>query len=120
MGTSLNDARRVVLVVGATSENNLETLSSFRDELLIAGPIALILAIGLTLWVTRGISRRVGNVASAATTLAGGDLSSRAEAKGCHPWPGPAPRGKHWRSRTAARQQSTSKANQRSRSSVAF
>jgi len=34
----------LVLVVGATSENNLETLSSFRDELLIAGPIALILA----------------------------------------------------------------------------
>jgi signal transduction histidine kinase len=33
-----------VLVVGATRENSLETLSSFRDELLIAGPIALILA----------------------------------------------------------------------------
>ena len=36
--------RRLVLVVGATRENSLETLSSFRDELLIAGPIALILA----------------------------------------------------------------------------
>jgi DNA-binding response OmpR family regulator len=36
--------RRLVLVVGATRENNSETLSSFRDELLIAGPIALILA----------------------------------------------------------------------------
>jgi signal transduction histidine kinase len=38
------DGRRLVLVVGATSENNRETLASFRDELLIAGPIALILA----------------------------------------------------------------------------
>jgi heavy metal sensor kinase len=36
--------RGLVLVVGATRENNLETLSSFRDELLIAGPVALILA----------------------------------------------------------------------------
>jgi heavy metal sensor kinase len=36
--------RRLVLVVGATSQNNAETLASFRDELLIAGPIALLLA----------------------------------------------------------------------------
>ena len=36
--------RDLVLVVGATRENNLETLSSFRDELLIAAPAALILA----------------------------------------------------------------------------
>jgi two-component system, OmpR family, sensor kinase len=33
-----------VLVVGATRENNVETLARFRDELLIAGPIALLLA----------------------------------------------------------------------------
>jgi heavy metal sensor kinase len=38
------DGRRLVLVVGATSENNRETLASFRDELLIAGPDALNLA----------------------------------------------------------------------------
>jgi heavy metal sensor kinase len=38
------NGRRLVLVVGATRENNRETLSSFRDELLIAGPIALVLA----------------------------------------------------------------------------
>ena len=44
--------------------------------------IALLLAIGLTLWVTRQISRRVGNVATAASSLAGGDLSARADAKG--------------------------------------
>jgi two-component system OmpR family sensor kinase len=36
--------QRLVLVVGATSQNDAETLASFRDELLIAGPIALVLA----------------------------------------------------------------------------
>ena len=36
--------RRLVLVVGATRENDAETLRAFRDELLIAGPIALLLA----------------------------------------------------------------------------
>ena len=36
--------RKLVLVVGATRGNDSETLASFRDELLIAGPIALILA----------------------------------------------------------------------------
>jgi two-component system OmpR family sensor kinase len=35
---------KLVLVVGATRGNDAETLASFRDELLIAGPIALILA----------------------------------------------------------------------------
>jgi heavy metal sensor kinase len=33
-----------VLVVGATLQDGAETLATFRDELLIAGPIALILA----------------------------------------------------------------------------
>jgi two-component system OmpR family sensor kinase len=36
-----------VLVVGATRENRAETLRSLRTELLIAGPIALVLATGL-------------------------------------------------------------------------
>ena len=36
--------RRLVLVVGATSQNDVETLASFRNELLIAGPIGLVLA----------------------------------------------------------------------------
>ena len=36
--------RKLVLVVGATRGNDAETLAAFRDELLIAGPIALILA----------------------------------------------------------------------------
>jgi heavy metal sensor kinase len=38
------EGRRLVLVVGETRENDLETLNSFRDELLVAGPAALLLA----------------------------------------------------------------------------
>jgi two-component system OmpR family sensor kinase len=36
--------RRALLLVGATLENRAETLAQFRDELLIAGPVALLLA----------------------------------------------------------------------------
>jgi two-component system OmpR family sensor kinase len=36
--------QRLVLVVGATKQDRAETLGAFRNELLIAGPIALILA----------------------------------------------------------------------------
>jgi heavy metal sensor kinase len=35
---------RGVLVVGATQQNNVETLSGFSDELVIVGPVALALA----------------------------------------------------------------------------
>jgi heavy metal sensor kinase len=48
---------RVVLVVGTTQQNNVETLASFRDELLIAGPIALLLASGLG-YLLAGLSLR--------------------------------------------------------------
>jgi heavy metal sensor kinase len=46
-----------VLVVGTTRQNNVETLASFRDELLIAGPIALLLASGLG-YLLAGLSLR--------------------------------------------------------------
>ncbi|MFL5962689.1 MAG: sensor histidine kinase [Gaiellaceae bacterium] len=39
--------RPLVLVVGATLQDRAETLASFRDELLVAGPVALILASGV-------------------------------------------------------------------------
>src|SRR5207302_6046464 len=39
--------RRLILVVGATLQDRAETLASFRDELLIAGPVALIVASGI-------------------------------------------------------------------------
>jgi signal transduction histidine kinase len=38
------DGRRLVLVVGATRGDRAETLAGLRNELLIAGPIALLLA----------------------------------------------------------------------------
>jgi signal transduction histidine kinase len=41
------DGLRFVLVVGATRENRAEALRSLRTELLLAGPIALLLATGL-------------------------------------------------------------------------
>src|SRR5262249_21291081 len=47
----------IVLVVGATRENNVETLGNFRDELLIAGPIALLLASGVG-YLLAGLSLR--------------------------------------------------------------
>jgi len=48
---------RGVLIVGATTQNDVETLASFRDELLIAGPIALLLA-SLAGYLLAGISLR--------------------------------------------------------------
>jgi len=49
--------RPVVLLVGATRQNNVETLASFRDELLIAGPVALLLACGVG-YLLAGVSLR--------------------------------------------------------------
>jgi heavy metal sensor kinase len=49
--------RRLILVVGATRENRTETLAGLRNELLIAGPIALILA-SLAGYVLAGLSLR--------------------------------------------------------------
>ena len=51
------NGQRLVLVVGATEQNDAETLSSFRDELLLAGPIALILASGVG-YLLAGLSLR--------------------------------------------------------------
>jgi two-component system OmpR family sensor kinase len=45
MATPLKrSGRRLVLIVGLTRQDRDETLSSLRDELLVAGPIALLLA----------------------------------------------------------------------------
>lgn len=49
--------RQLVLVVGETSQNNAETLASFRNELLIAGPIALLLA-SLAGYLLAGVALR--------------------------------------------------------------
>jgi signal transduction histidine kinase len=47
--------RRLVLVVGATLGDRAETLSSFRTELFVAGPLALVVASGVG-WVLAGLS----------------------------------------------------------------
>jgi len=49
--------RPAVLVVGATRQNNVETLGNLREELLIAGPIALLLASGFG-YLLAGLSLR--------------------------------------------------------------
>jgi heavy metal sensor kinase len=51
------DGRRLVLVVGATSEDRAETLSSLRTELLIIGPLALALT-SLAGYLLAGLSLR--------------------------------------------------------------
>jgi signal transduction histidine kinase len=48
---------RGTLIVGATRQNDLDTLASFRDELLIAGPVALLLA-SLAGYFLAGLSLR--------------------------------------------------------------
>jgi signal transduction histidine kinase len=62
---------RGVLIVGATRENDVETLASFRDELLIAGPIALLLAsiagyflAGLSLRQVESMRRRAAAISA--------------------------------------------------------
>ncbi len=49
--------RPLVLIVGGTRENDVETLASFRNELLIAGPIALLLA-SLAGYLVAGVALR--------------------------------------------------------------
>ena len=51
------EGRRLVLVVGATAQNRAETLASFRDELLLAGPLALLLA-SLAGYLVAGVALR--------------------------------------------------------------
>jgi signal transduction histidine kinase len=53
----VSNGRRLVLVVGATREERAETLRSLRNELLIAGPIALVLA-SLAGYVLAGFALR--------------------------------------------------------------
>ena len=51
------DGRSLVLAVGATLQNRAEMLARFRDELLIAGPVALLLASGIA-YLLAGVSLR--------------------------------------------------------------
>jgi two-component system OmpR family sensor kinase len=64
--------RPLVLAVGATVQDRAETLASFRNELLIAGPLALILAstagyflAGLSLRSVESMRRRAAAISAA-------------------------------------------------------
>ncbi len=63
--------RRLVLVVGVTRQDRTETLASLRNELLIAGPIALLIATlagyglaGLSLRSVEAMRRRAAEVSA--------------------------------------------------------
>ena len=63
--------KRGVLVVGITHQDDVETLASFRDELLIAGPVALLLAsligyflAGLSLHPVEAMRRRAAAISA--------------------------------------------------------
>jgi hypothetical protein len=65
------DGKALVLVVGTTSQDRAETLSSLRDELLIAGPVALLLATiagyflaGLSLHPVEAMRRRAAVISA--------------------------------------------------------
>jgi heavy metal sensor kinase len=69
--TVRRDGRPLVLAVGATLQDRAETLASFRDELLIAGPLALIFAstagyflAGLSLRPVESMRRRAAAISA--------------------------------------------------------
>jgi heavy metal sensor kinase len=72
LATSVRSAGRpLVLAVGATVQDRAETLASFRDELLVAGPLALILAAaagyflaGLSLKPVESMRRRAAAISA--------------------------------------------------------
>jgi signal transduction histidine kinase len=61
--------RPAVLLVGATRQDDAETLASFRDELLIAGPIALILASGVGYLLAGASLRQVESMRRRASAI---------------------------------------------------
>jgi signal transduction histidine kinase len=66
-----------VLAVGATLSNNSETLASLRDVMVIAGPIALVLA-SLAGYFLAGLSLRpVESMRRRAATISGENIESR-------------------------------------------
>jgi two-component system, OmpR family, sensor kinase len=67
----IRNGEPIVLVVGTTTQNNVETLGNFRDELLITGPIALVLASGVG-YLLAGLSlRQVESMRRRAAAISG-------------------------------------------------
>ncbi len=73
----MRDGEHVVLVVGATRENRVETLSSLRKAFLIGGPIALVLA-ALGGYLLAGAALAPDRVDAAAGGRDLGDVARRA------------------------------------------
>src|SRR5207245_7949015 len=71
LAVPLAGSRGRVLVVGATRQDRAETLAGFKDELLVAGPIALALAalagyflVGLALRPVESMRRRAAVISA--------------------------------------------------------
>ena len=74
---AVRQGRSVVLLVGATGQNDVETLTSFRNELLIAGPIALLLASAVG-YLLAGLSlRQVERMRRRAAAISGETADER-------------------------------------------
>ena len=71
------DSRWVVLVVGATRENRAEALRSLRTDLLLVGPIALLLATGLGYVLAGGGLRAVEAMRRRAAAISGDQPGER-------------------------------------------
>jgi two-component system, OmpR family, sensor kinase len=70
-------SRHLILVVGATRENRAETLGGLQKELLIAGPIALVLA-SLAGYVLAGLSlRQVDSMRQRAASISAATAGER-------------------------------------------
>ncbi len=67
--TVTRGGRPAVLVVGATAQNRAETLAALRNELLIVGPIALMLASGVGYLLAGMALRQVESMRSRAAAI---------------------------------------------------
>jgi two-component system sensor histidine kinase BaeS len=67
------------LVVIATDHVETKVLSRTTPLLIVAGVVVLLLAAGAAMWLARRLTRPIREIERAATQLASGDLSGRAE-----------------------------------------
>ncbi|MEK6749266.1 MAG: methyl-accepting chemotaxis protein [Pseudomonadota bacterium] len=63
-------------------ESALDTYSAGRNVILMLAAIAAVLALGIAFWVTRSITRPIGQAVDVANTLAAGDLAAKIEVTG--------------------------------------
>jgi signal transduction histidine kinase len=78
LATAISRAGKpAVLVVGTTTGDRSETLASFRDELLIAGPVALLLATGVGYLLAGASLRQVEAMRRRASAVSAATASER-------------------------------------------